>query len=72
MNRLRFPFLGYNVIIHWSWLIAVSVLTWSLATGYYPNIWPDYPRTIYWLSGFMTTGLLFLSVLLHECAHAGV
>lgn len=72
MNRLRFPFLGYTVIIHWSWLIAVSLLTWALSTGYYPTVFPDHPRLILWLSGFMTTGLLFLSVLLHECAHAGV
>jgi Zn-dependent protease/predicted transcriptional regulator len=72
MNRLRFPFLGYTVIIHWSWLIAVSLLTWSLSTGYYPSVWPDYPRALYWLSGLLTTGLLFFSVLLHECAHAGV
>jgi len=72
MNRLRFPFLGYTVIIHWSWLIAVSLLTWGLSTGYYPTVFPDHPRLIHWLSGFMTTGLLFFSVLLHECAHAGV
>jgi len=72
MNRLRFPFLGYTVIIHWSWLIAVSLLTWALSTGYYPTAFPEHPRLIHWLSGFMTTGLLFLSVLLHECAHAGV
>jgi len=72
MNRLRFPFLGYTVIIHWSWLIAVSLLTWSLSTGYYPTLFPELPPILLWASGFMTTVLLFLSVLLHECAHAGV
>jgi Zn-dependent protease/CBS domain-containing protein len=72
MHRLRFPFLGYTVVLHWSWLIAVTLITWSLATGYYPGIWPEQPRTIYWLSGLLSTFLLFFSILLHECAHAGV
>ena len=71
MHRLRFPFLGYTVILHWSWLIAVSLITWSLATGYYPKIWPEYPRALYWLSGLLSTFLLFFSILLHESAHAG-
>lgn len=72
MHRLRFPFLGYTVVLHWSWLVAVSLITWSLSTGYYPKIWPDFPRTLYWLSGLMSTLMLFFSILLHECAHAGV
>lgn len=72
MHRLRFPFLGYTVVLHWSWLIAVTLITWSLATGYYPTIWPDYPHALYWASGLLSTFLLFFSILLHECAHAGV
>jgi Zn-dependent protease/CBS domain-containing protein len=72
MQRLRFPFLGYTVILHWSWLIAVSLLTWGLATGYFPETMPDYPHFFHWLSGLFATLLLFFSVLLHECAHAGV
>lgn len=72
MHRFRFPFLGYTVILHWSWLIAVSLITWSLATGYYPKIWPEYPRALYWLSGLLSTFMLFFSILLHESAHAGV
>ncbi len=72
MHRLRFPFLGYTVIIHWSWLIAVTLITWSLSTGYYPGIWPDHPNTLYWASGLLSTFALFFSILLHECAHAGV
>ena len=72
MHRLRFPFLGYTVIIHWSWLIAVTLITWSLSTGYYPGIWTDHPHTLYWASGLFSTFALFFSILLHECAHAGV
>lgn len=72
MHRLRFPFLGYTVVLHWSWIIAVTLVTWSLSTGYYPGVWPDQPRTIYWASGLLSTFAIFFSILLHECAHAGV
>ncbi len=72
MRRLQFPFLGYTVILHWSWLLAVTLITWSLSTGYYPQSWPDQPRALYWASGLLSTFALFFSILLHECAHAGV
>jgi Zn-dependent protease/predicted transcriptional regulator len=70
MPRIRFPFLGYTVILHWSLLIGATVLTWGLATSYYPVIWPHHPRWVFWASGLLSTVLLFLCVLLHECAHA--
>ncbi|MDI3467667.1 MAG: hypothetical protein OJF50_006488 [Nitrospira sp.] len=72
MHRVRFPFLGYSVILHWSWLIAVTLITWSLSTNYYPQEWPDLPRALYWVSGLLSTLAIFFSILLHECAHAGV
>jgi Zn-dependent protease/CBS domain-containing protein len=72
MHRLRFPFLGYTVILHWSWLIAVTLITWSLSTNFYPQSWPGLPRPLYWASGLLSTFAIFFSILLHECAHAGV
>jgi Zn-dependent protease len=61
---------GIPVKIHASWLVIVGLLTWTLSVGYFPQVLPDLPATSYWIQGFLAALLLFVSVLLHELAHA--
>jgi len=62
--------LGLQVRIHWSWFIIVGLLTWGLATAYYPPAMPAWSRAADWIAGLLTSGLFFASLLLHEMAHS--
>jgi Zn-dependent protease/predicted transcriptional regulator len=63
---------GIDIYIHVSWLIILVFLTFSLATGWFPALYPGYSTTTYYLLGFVSAVLLFVSVLLHELAHSFV
>ncbi len=63
---------GIDINIHISWLIILVLLTFSLANGYFPASYPGQIYTIYFILGFVSTILLFVSVLLHELAHSFV
>jgi Zn-dependent protease/CBS domain-containing protein len=63
---------GIAIYINISWLIIVVFLTISLASGWFPSTSPGYPAATYLLLGFISTILLFVSVLLHELAHSFV
>lgn len=58
---------GFDVFIHWSWLIIFVLATWSLATGYLPDGWTAGQR---WVVGAITSVLFFGSVLAHELSHS--
>lgn len=63
---------GIDINIHVSWLIILVFLTWSLATGWFPTLYPGWSAAAYWITGLVASLLLFLSVLLHELAHSVV
>jgi Zn-dependent protease len=46
------------------------LLAVSLATGWFPQLYPGWSTTIYWLIALLSSLLLFVSVLLHELAHS--
>jgi Zn-dependent protease len=56
--------------IHSGWLFIFGLVTWSLASGYFPSQHPGWPGAAYWLVGLATSLLFFVSLLLHELAHA--
>jgi Zn-dependent protease/CBS domain-containing protein len=58
--------------IHPSWLLIVALMSWSLASGYFPQEHPGWSPVTYWLLGGITTVLLFLSVVVHELGHSWV
>ncbi|BCL78755.1 peptidase M50 [Ktedonobacteria bacterium brp13] len=62
--------LGIDINIHLSWLIVLVLLTFSLANGYFPTAYPGHTNVTYVVLGFVSTILLFVSVLLHELAHS--
>ncbi len=53
-----------------SWLLVFILVTWSLATGYFPSEYPGWSAAAYWLVGLLTSLLFFGSVLAHELGHA--
>src|SRR6266702_3031681 len=61
---------GIDIYVHISWLIIVVLLTVSLATGWFSQLYPGWATLTYWLVGLISTLLLFVSVLLHELAHS--
>ena len=61
---------GIDVGVHPSWLLIFGLVTWSLATGYFPFSLPGLDATMYWVLGIASALLLFGSVLVHELAHS--
>ncbi len=61
---------GVEVNVHASWLVIAGLVTWSLATGYFPTAIPGSDPTVDWLLGAIAAILFFASVLAHELAHS--
>ena len=61
---------GIDIDIHVSWIIILVLLTVSLATGWFPQLYPGWTSATYWGVGLISALLLFVSVLLHELAHS--
>ena len=64
--------LGIPIGLDYSWFLIFALLTWSLATSYFPAEFKDWPVTQYWIVGAATVILMFCSVLLHELGHSVV
>ena len=61
---------GIDIYIHVSWLILVTLLSWSLATGWFAVLYPGWSTAAYWTVSILASLLLIFSVLLHELAHS--
>ncbi len=63
---------GIQIDIDYSWLIVFGLVLWSLAAGYFPQAYPGYAASQYWIIGLVAAVLFFSSVLFHELCHAMV
>jgi Zn-dependent protease/CBS domain-containing protein len=63
---------GIPIRIHPSWFVVFALVSWSLASGYFPQEHPGWSWLTYWLAGAVTTLLLFGSVVVHELGHAWI
>jgi Zn-dependent protease len=73
MNRKSFTIgniLGIPVGVDFSWILIMALVTWSLATSYFPAEFKNWPAVTYWLVGGLTAILFFGSVFLHELSHS--
>ncbi len=61
---------GLPIRIDPSWFIILALITWTLATGYFPVKFQGLAKAQYWWLGFTAALMLFISVLLHELGHA--
>jgi Zn-dependent protease len=64
--------LGVPVKLHYTLILGVLLITWTLAVGYLPSEYPGLSSQTYWLIGAIGAIILFASVLLHELAHSYV
>ena len=62
--------LGIPIEINYTWLLIFALITWTLASSYFPYYHPDVPSSHVWIASVSSTLLLFFSILLHELAHS--
>jgi Zn-dependent protease len=75
MNRHTVPLgriFGIPIGLDYSWFLIFALLTWLLATSYFPAEFKHWPQPLYWFMGAVTAVMLFGSVLLHELGHSVV
>lgn len=63
---------GIPIGLHISWFLIFFLVTWSLATGYFPFEYGRLPVAAYWGLAAVTSLLFFASVLAHELGHSYV
>ncbi|MCL5023823.1 MAG: site-2 protease family protein [Nitrospirae bacterium] len=62
--------MGIPIRVHFSWLVVLGLITWSLSAFYFPKAAPELPVLFYWIGGLVAALLLFVSVALHELSHS--
>jgi len=75
MNRHTVPLgriFGIPIGLDYSWFLIFALLTWMLATSYFPAEFKSWRPPLYWVMGAVTAVMLFGSVLLHELGHSVV
>ena len=65
-----FRLLGFEVRLDASWLILALLVTWSLATGLFPEYYPDLAARTYWSMGIAGMIGLVFSIVFHELSHS--
>jgi Zn-dependent protease len=63
---------GIDIEVHYSWVLIFALVTWSLATFYFPLRSHALGAGPQWASGAVASVLFFASVLTHELSHAAV
>jgi Zn-dependent protease len=61
---------GIPIRLHLSWIVIFVLVSWSMATGFYPQSLPYLSPVDYWVLGVLTSLLFAASVLGHELGHA--
>ena len=65
-----FSILGFRVSLDLSWFLLAILIVWTLSKGYFPSALPGEETSTYvWMAIVGALGL-FLSIILHEFAHA--
>jgi Zn-dependent protease len=60
---------GVPIYLDFSWFLIAVLITFSLATGYFPGAYPHQATLFYIILGATTAVLFAASVLLHEFGH---
>ncbi len=63
---------GISIEIHPSWLLILALVSYTLAEGWFPSQYEHWSTAAYWAVGIIAAILLFVTVLVHELAHAAV
>jgi Zn-dependent protease/predicted transcriptional regulator len=65
-----FKLFGFEVKVDASWLILGLLISWSLARGWFPNVYKGLPLSSYWAMGIAGAIGLFFSIVFHELWHS--
>lgn len=60
---------GIDIEINASWLLILALVAWTLSDQVFPSQY-DWSVAAYWTVGIIAALLLFVTVLIHEMAHA--
>jgi Zn-dependent protease len=63
---------GVQIALHPSWVVIALIVTYTMAAGELPSVYPGWGTALYWLVGAIISVLFFASVLAHELSHAVV
>jgi Zn-dependent protease/CBS domain-containing protein len=61
---------GIEIGIHYSWILAFFLFAWIFARGTFPQAYPKWTLSEYWIAGVITALMIFVSVLIHELCHS--
>ncbi len=61
---------GIEFYLHYSWFLLATLVTYELATGFFPLEIGGFDRRVYFEMGAVAAALFFLSILLHELGHS--
>ncbi len=61
---------GIPIFLNPSWFLVFTLVTWSLASGYFPRLNPQWPASVNWGLALVSSLLFFTSVLAHELSHS--
>ena len=61
---------GFDINVHWSWLVIFLLITWTFATTTLEEFYPDWTSARRWIVGSAIAIIFFLSILTHEMSHS--
>jgi Zn-dependent protease/CBS domain-containing protein len=65
-----FQLFGFRIRVDLSWILLAALVTWSLATGYFPTMAPGESTAAYWWMGIAGVIALMFSLVFHELSHS--
>ncbi|HBH11810.1 MAG: Peptidase M50 [Clostridiales bacterium 38_11] len=61
---------GIEIEINLSWLVIFGLITFMMATNFFPQNYPELSSIMGWILGSIIAVLMLLSILLHELSHS--
>ncbi len=65
-----FKLFGFSVRVDLSWVVIALLVSWSLASGFFPDRYKNLPVSMYWIMGLLGALGLFVSIIFHELCHS--
>ncbi len=62
--------LGIPIEVNISWVLIFALISWTLASGYFPANVPMKSTSLYWTAAICSALFLFISLVAHEFAHS--
>ncbi|MGH2448300.1 MAG: site-2 protease family protein, partial [Chloroflexota bacterium] len=60
---------GFKILINWTWILIIAFITFVVGQDF-QHLYPNWSTSTYYIDGFISGLLLFVTVLLHELGHS--